>query len=602
MSFLDIRTVLFSHIVTDALCTAVMAFLWVQNRRRFPGIILLVVDFACQTGAVLLIVLRGSIPDWVSMTASNTLVVMGAVFGFVGLSRFIGKKSRQFQNIILLAIFVVVHLYFEMVHPNLAARNLNVSLALIAVCAQCLWLSIGRAEGEMRHITGLVGLVFGLFCLVSLVRIAVILSGPLPNNDLFRSGAYDALVLMAYQILLILLTFALTLMVNRRLLLEIRGQEEKFGAAFRSSPYAITLSQPSDGRIIEVNDGFVRITGHSAAEAVGKTVPELRLWARDEDRDAVLGALSRGERLSELECQFRTKSGELITGSLSAELIHFGDKAVIQSSIADITDRRRGEEALRVQTELFAAELERRVAERTAQLEEANQELEVFAYSVSHDLRSPLRALDGFSSILLEDHGAALDAEGRRVCAVIREGAGEMGRLIDDLLEFSRLGNAGMRTVEVDMEGMARQAFDESAGPDDRARIDLRVGPMPIAHGDPALLRIVWDKLLSNAVKFSSKKARAHIEVGGEDHGGESVYFVRDDGAGFDMLYAGKLFGVFQRLHGAKEFEGRGGGLAAVRRIVGRHGGRVWAEGKPGEGATFSFSLPAGGGCGSMLA
>lgn len=237
------------------------------------------------------------------------------------------------------------------------------------------------------------------------------------------------------------------------------------------------------------------------------------------------------------------------------------------------------------------ATLEQRVAERTAQLEAANKELEAFSYTVSHDLRAPLRAIDGFTRILLEEYASQFDAEGRRICGIIRDNTRRMGELIDDLLAFSRLGRAELHPAPVDMASLARSTFLELTTPAERERIDFRLEPLPPATGDPALLRQVWANLLANAVKFSAKKERASIEIRAARQGAAIVYSIGDNGAGFDMRYVDKLFGVFQRLHSAREFEGTGVGLAIVQRIVQRHGGRAWAEGAPGEGASFYFTL-----------
>ncbi|MCX6028328.1 MAG: PAS domain S-box protein [Chloroflexi bacterium] len=351
MNFLDVRTVVFSQLVTDLVCALVIAVLWRQNRKRFAGTSYWVVDFAFQAAATLLISLRGSIPDWMSMVLANTLVIAGALAGYLGLERFVGRTSSQAHNYLLLAAFILVHSYFAFVQPNLAVRNDNISLGLLIICFQCTWLMLRRVQPGMRQMTRSVGIVFGAFCLVSLVRIAVTLTSPQPTNDFFKSGTFDALSLIAYQLLLILLAYSLALMVNRRLLVEVQAQEEKFNKAFRSSPYAITLTRLPDGNILEVNDGFVSITGYSYAEIIGKTTPELHLWARDQDRVAVVDVLSKRQQVHGAEYQFRKKSGELMTGLYSAEIITVNNQPCVLSSISDITERKRAEEALRESNE-----------------------------------------------------------------------------------------------------------------------------------------------------------------------------------------------------------------------------------------------------------
>ncbi len=239
--------------------------------------------------------------------------------------------------------------------------------------------------------------------------------------------------------------------------------------------------------------------------------------------------------------------------------------------------------------------LEAQVAQRTKALEGTNAELESFSYSVSHDLRAPLRAIHGFARILLEDHNAKLDPEAQRLLGVIDQNTRRMGQLIDDLLAFSRLGRKEIASARVDMTELARLVADElRRGEGDRNGLELRIDSLVPAHGDRALLRQVLGNLLQNALKFTRGRPDTRIEVGSRPDGKETVYFVKDNGAGFDARYVDKLFGVFQRLHSAEEFDGTGVGLAIVKRIVQRHGGRVWAEGKLNEGATFYFSLPDG--------
>ncbi len=253
-------------------------------------------------------------------------------------------------------------------------------------------------------------------------------------------------------------------------------------------------------------------------------------------------------------------------------------------SLADIT-------AVTMENVNVYAELEQRVKERTLQLEQINKELEAFSYSVSHDLRAPLRAISSYTGFLLESNGSRLDEEGHLLAQKLMDSTGRMNTLINDMLRFFRTDKKEPDHLTVDMNDMVQQVVAQLQEQEKKRTIDFTIDQLPPAQGDPTMLQQVWANLIGNAVKYTGQKEKAQVHIGAETNDNETIYFVKDNGAGFDMKYADKLFGVFQRLHAASEFEGTGVGLATVQRIITRHGGRVWAEAEPGEGATFYFSL-----------
>ncbi|MFA6544183.1 MAG: ATP-binding protein [Limisphaerales bacterium] len=350
-----------------------------------------------------------------------------------------------------------------------------------------------------------------------------------------------------------------------------------------------------DGSLTYVSPSCERLTGYPAREFLQD--PELLMKViHPEDRPLFVRHLADlrdapvDERHAEMEFRILTRSGEeRWIGHVCRQVFASDGKPLgRRGSNRDITARKLAEaEILKLN-----AELEQRVRDRTVQLETANKELEAFSYSVSHDLRAPLRAIHGFARILQEDYAPRLDAEGRRLLDVISVEAVRMGRLIDELLKFSRLNSQPLQKEMVSHQALASEALEQLAAVRSGRRIEMAVGDLPASPCDPALLLQVWVNLLSNALKYTGPRAVAEIVIGGRQEGDDAVYFVKDNGVGFDMKYADKLFGVFQRLHTSAEFEGVGVGLALVQRIVHRHGGRVWAEGRVDEGATFYFSLP----------
>ena len=373
---------------------------------------------------------------------------------------------------------------------------------------------------------------------------------------------------------------------------ELKHAEEvrvQLAAIVESSEDAI-IGKTLEGIITNWNMGAQKLYGYSTEEAVGQPISMLAPPERKDEIPEILSKIAQGEAIEHYETRRVSKEGKRLDVSLTVSPIRDpSGKLTGASAIGrDITERKRAEEEIRRLNE----QLEQRVRQRTAQLEEANKELESFSYSVSHDLRAPLRHISGFAELLQKRAAPTLDESSRRYLQMILESTEHAGVLIDSLLSFSRVGRAEMRSTVVDMDRLVREELNALRFEMQERKISWRVGELPQVPGDPSMLRLVLQNLLSNAVKYTRTREQAVIEVGSKTEGDEVFFFVSDNGVGFDVQYVDKLFGVFQRLHRAEEFEGTGIGLANVRRIVSRHGGRIWAEGSVGRGATFYFSLP----------
>ncbi len=379
---------------------------------------------------------------------------------------------------------------------------------------------------------------------------------------------------------------------RKRIEAALRRSEERYHAMVESIVDYAIIGLDSQGCVRTWNKGAERIKGYRAEEILGQHVS---IFYPEAERAAELPRMlleeaSRAGRVEHAGWRVR-KGGSRFRGNVVITALRDGAGTVLGFSkvTRDITAQKHAEEAI--------AQLNRDLQRRQVQMEAANKELEAFAYSVSHDLRAPLRSIDGFSLALLEDYAGKLDAGGQEHLHRVREATQRMAALIDDLLELSRVTRSDMTMERVDVSALAHSVVAGLQQAHPARRVEVAIAPGLAAMADARLLRIVFENLLGNAWKFTGHRAVATIEVGVLQANGPPAFFVRDNGAGFDMAYAGKLFGAFQRLHASQEFPGTGIGLATVQRIIHRHGGRISAEGAVDQGATFSFTLesPQGG-------
>ena len=406
---------------------------------------------------------------------------------------------------------------------------------------------------------------------------------------------------------------------NRKVIAEaLRESEELFRILFEQASDGIIISDKS-GRFLNINSVGSAMLGYSKEEISNYSIPDI---LTETDKMNLGNALKKAntEQIIKKGMAFIRKDQSVFYADIVVKKLP--DKK-LQATLHDVTDLKQNEAEIRKLNEELERKIKTRTRElenrsnelsdnqkallnlvedlnekstelttRTEQLQLANKELEAFSYSVSHDLRAPLRAINGFVSILLEDYYSELNDEGKRICTIIQSNALKMGQLIDDLLSFSRLVRSDIKYSEIEMEKLANLVIADIQSHYPNLAIKFELKAIPKATGDTNMIRQVWINLISNAVKYSSLKEQIKIQIDATQNENELIYFIKDNGVGFDMKYSNKLFGVFQRLHNKKEFEGTGVGLAIVQRIIHRHNGRVWANSKIGQGATFYFSLP----------
>lgn len=394
----------------------------------------------------------------------------------------------------------------------------------------------------------------------------------------------------------------------------IKQSEELYSTLFYKSPSMNWIWSPDTTAMLEVNDNFCRYLKLEKDEIIGKTSEELGLTTSQEDTDRILALVSKQGYADNLEYKLKLKDKELTWVSANISMVYYKEHMCMMGALTDITAIKQNEEL----TANMNIELERKVLEKTAELREneqklqalnetlelivekrteqltkANKEMEAFSYSVSHDLRAPLRGIIGFTNIIQEDFGDVMQEEEKRLFAVIKKNTEKMGNLIDDLLDFSRLGRKEITKAPINTAQMIQEVIEDISRHHPAAdAIEWVVGTLPSVQADVSTIRQVWTNLLSNAVKYSKVNAKPRIEIGSYKENNQTVFYVKDNGVGFDEKYKEKLFRVFQRLHSENEFEGTGIGLALVEKIISRHDGKVWANGEVNKGASFYFSLP----------
>lgn len=570
--------------------------------RAYKGIGWWLLWSAAALGGFVFILLRSlDLIGKVGILGQNGLLILGVIFLYVGIVRFLGRRERPALLITGYALFLAALAYFAYVDDEIAVRVALISLAFMGVALLTAWTLWRHAQETLRATALFLAAVFLLHAGIFAYRAAMVALGA-DVHDMFSPNLLNVAPYLDGILVGLLWTIGLIIMVHQRLHGEMREAKEHFELLFNTIPDAVIITRLEDGRCREVNEGFTALSGYRRAEVLGHTTLDLHIWADPEDRRGMVQELKTTGFCENVELQFGRKDGSRFDAMMSSKKVTLEGVSHVLSVVRDISQRKRAEEEVR----RLNADLEERVRQRTAELTSSNRELETFAYSIAHDLRQPLRGIDGWSHALLEEFGPGLDETGRGYLKRVRNEAQTMGHLIDALLELSKVARGPLTTEAVDMAGVARSVAAELRAVAPSREVEFVLSPaLGGVRADPVLLRLILSNLLRNAWAYTEGAAHPRVELGvfegppsppdasGTPRRRPPVYFVRDNGAGFNMVFAANLFRPFERLHSGPEGRGAGIGLASVQRAIQKHGGQIWAEGEEGKGATFYFTLEA---------
>jgi PAS domain S-box-containing protein len=563
-------------------------FFHYSNNRKQKGVSFLTYGFTSVAIGFIFLLAREVIKsNFISIILANSLLLLGAVFVYIGIVRFLDSEENRAIIIPFLIVFLFLFLYFTYVQNSINIRNIINSIYFAyfsLLCSYTLFMKRSKLIVSSANFLGIIFLVHGLFFIIR----CILLSTVSPIIDLLSQSPIQIATYIVQLSVGILMTFGLISLVNQKLNNETKEAKEHFELIFNTGPDASMITRIIDGLILDVNNGFEKLSGFSKKEVIGKTSIEINVWKNTFDRQNVLALLQEKSFCENYEATFVRKDGTELVGLHSAKLISiYGESAVI-SVIRDISEKKQHEESLRLLNE----QLEERVKARTLELQTSNQELEDFAYSVSHDLRTPLRAIQGFSKMLEEEFRSQLGPEGIRKIDVIRTNTNKMNQLILDLLKVANITRCKLNLEKLIMKEIIERELFQQIKSIDPGSIETILGDIPEVYGDTALIRLLWSNLIDNAIKYSKSKPKTVIQIQGTIVDNQVIYSIQDNGIGFNPDYKEKIFKPFHTLLAPDGINSTGIGLALVERIVQRHNGKVWVEGTEGIGATFYFSLP----------
>ena len=581
MPILDFKTIFFSYIIVNIVNIILIVSLYFQVKKRFPGISLVLLSFSMLTIGNISIFLRGNIPDWLSIPVANTLIVSSTVVLLIGLEKFVKVKGPQIQNYLLILVFFLGHVYFAFIYPDLYIRKINFALAFVLISFQVAYLLLIRTPVAMRGVTRPVGYVFVGVIFVQVLHIIYIIQNQPDLAGYLDSTGSESLFLMAWEVIIISLTYSIFLMYNKRLMNDVNEQEEKFSKAFHKAPFIIILSKLKDGEIFEANKSVQSISGFQPHELIGLKAIDLNIWNQDDDRFKFTSDLKSKGIIIEEEYLFRKKSGELFHGLISAEIIEINNVKCVISVINDITNRKQAEFNLR---------------NSEASLRELNSTKDKFFSIIAHDLKSPFNGIIGLSEILSEQVKEK-DYEGIDTYAgIINSSSKHAMELLSNLMEWSRsqTGRIEFNPEKLDLVNMIQGIMELLRNSSEEKAIGVSLNaPLRLdLYADKAMIETVLRNLISNAIKFTPFNGKVIIAL--EEKVNEYLLSVTDSGVGIDKGNFEKLFRIDRSYStlGTNNEKGTGLGLILCKEFVEKHNGKVGLESELGVGSRFYFTLP----------
>lgn len=551
----------------------------------------------------------------------NTTIILGMLCIYIGYMRFVGKKVNKIVLHSVIIVYLTVFLYFLFIDYNLQLRSEIVNSSIVFISFFTGYNILKFRLHSIKLSVGLISSTMFIHGLIFLYRTIAVGLG-VNAGDPFTVSFFNIIPFVDVLFVAMIWTYGFILMINQRSIAEMAEAKSHFEQVFNTSPDGAVITRLSDGLIIDINTGYTVLTGYTREDSIGKSSLGINLWKNTDDRQSVVSILKEKGSCYNYEAVFIRKNGTELTGLLSAKIITLQDTPHIISITREITERKKIEDEIKKLNE----ELELRVKERTLELEakstelnenqaallnlvedlnekssqlalssqkleQANKELEAFSYSVSHDLRAPLRGIDGFSLALMEDYYKDLDDTAKDYIKRIRNSTMRMDKLIDSMLKLSRVTRFELKYEKINLSKLINEIADRLKIAEPHRNADFKIQNDVYADADKYLLSIGLENLLNNAWKYSSKKEKTVIEFGTIIKDSKIIYFIKDNGSGFDMKYYDKLFGAFQRLHSSKDYPGTGIGLATTQRIIRRHGGEIWAESIENKETTFYFTF-----------